>query len=1159
MFKCKICGKKYTELAALYNHIENKHKDMIPKDMSVQQYYYYMKTGKMNGNCVMCKNPTGWNHNTGKYNRFCGNPKCKDEYVKIMKSRMVAKYGKTHLLNDPNKQREMLANRSISGVYKWSDGKHETTYTGSYELDFLKTLDNFFDWDPEDISMPSPHTYTYKYEGEDKFYIPDVFIHSLDLEIEIKDGGDNPNNHHKIQDVDKEKERLKDEVLCSQKAFHYVKITNKNYENLFRFLKEIKQQFEKHSDETKIPRIFKIEDIKGTSVKPIKESIEVIDEAYMRNKKDLYVNFELFDSGKSNICLVTGLSGSGKSTLSKELCKKYNATCIEMDVFEHPDMKIGPNSRKNIYDKYFNNNPILKTNLINNNLNNDELALEMSNALVYAIKYCNEHPDEKFIIEGLQIFSDINPDFVKGLPIVFVNTSMINSMLRKVKRDKYRYKVSDLFEWYIADEKKFNGFKQEIIDEGFHQKANDLIVKFDKFTNVKYRERDYFFSLRYDLAKNNPKEMQKLLTSMIKAARFEDDIHYIEKMTKKADEYYYHQIKIKKHPEFEDPYKEFYKWINDGGMKKEIKERRKDFKLQESNEIIEEKFEPDKFLVWFDKPLKKMIGGKIKLYHGSLINMKEKQIDPISFNVGATKFSDPRWSTYFWDNKEDAINWASVWAVSEYHKYCLMMGHNGKNIIGIPEGLNEKEFAKDLVEKMKNFKFYVYECEVDMKDLEIGSCPSIREYTVSKPTPIVKKYEYEMNNELLRRFYKFVSMEEIHELKKNRQTIKNLKLHRGMILNNILDNSRDSYRGIIRTDFKNGNIKFGDDLSGYKDSINYHIKNNSYGLHESYIINTMKESSISIPQMNYYLQNEYEEEMKNYLNTYKKYYNLMLKEQPAAVKHINEDIRQCLIVIDGLASKGVENNLVQFAKDDLGEIVKASKKGKPVKVVESMVSDITSIDDKLNDISLISVCGNDVSISNEKVVDCKIVYDMTNSKNSIFAITDTNSKLIIENLYVIQRDKVGTHCSITPLYSEQEGENILEFQIILNKSVDIQSLNNKLNDGVNIANLHKFNDDEFKFIKESCLKLFGQSPEMVLEGFSKKLNKEEAAEKVANTYKKYQKRYPDAKLDILEFTKGPKEYFVEIYSKKAKKHLFKKSFSIEEYPDIDKLIYKKIK
>ena len=178
MFKCKICGKNFTELTCLYSHIEKEHSSMIPKDMCVQQYYYYMKTGKTHGNCVMCKKPTTWNMNTGKYNRFCGDPKCKDEYVKIMKGRMVAKYGKTHLLNDPNKQREMLANRSISGTYEWSDGKHESTYTGSYELDFLKTLDGFFNWDPEDISMPSPHTYTYKYNGEDKFYIPDViYIH----------------------------------------------------------------------------------------------------------------------------------------------------------------------------------------------------------------------------------------------------------------------------------------------------------------------------------------------------------------------------------------------------------------------------------------------------------------------------------------------------------------------------------------------------------------------------------------------------------------------------------------------------------------------------------------------------------------------------------------------------------------------------------------------------------------------------------------------------------------------------------------------------------------------------------------------------------------------------------------------------------------------
>ena len=278
MYKCKICGKKYTDLSSLYNHIEQQHSEMIPMDMSIQQYYYYMKTGRSNGNCVMCKQATTWNKNTNKYNRFCGDPKCKEEYVKIAKSRMIAKYGKVHLLNDPKKQREMLANRKISGVYRWSNSKIETTYTGSYELDFLKTLDLFFEWDPEDISMPSPHTYTYKYDGEEKFYIPDVFIHSLDLEIEIKDGGDNPNNHHKIQAVDKEKERLKDETMTSQKLFHYVKITNKNYTNFFDFLKEAKDGFEKYGDDKKIPRIFKIEDIRTKgNIKPVQESSEEID------------------------------------------------------------------------------------------------------------------------------------------------------------------------------------------------------------------------------------------------------------------------------------------------------------------------------------------------------------------------------------------------------------------------------------------------------------------------------------------------------------------------------------------------------------------------------------------------------------------------------------------------------------------------------------------------------------------------------------------------------------------------------------------------------------------------------------------------------------------------------------------------------------------
>lgn len=277
MFKCKICGKEFTSLPTLLNHIENKHKEMIPKDMTVHQYYYYLKTGKTSGKCVMCKKPTAWNTNTNKYNRFCDDPKCKEKYREMFKDRMIKKYGKVHLLDDPDKQREMLAHRKISGEYKWNNSSIKTQYTGSYELDFLKLMDNFFDWDPEDILMPSPHTYSYMYEGEQKFYIPDVFIPSVGLEIEIKDGGLNPNNHHKIQDVDKVKEKAKDEVLTSQKSFHYIKIYDKNYINFFNFLKKYKEEFEKCDDIDKMPRIFLIKDLYARpDMKDIKESSETI-------------------------------------------------------------------------------------------------------------------------------------------------------------------------------------------------------------------------------------------------------------------------------------------------------------------------------------------------------------------------------------------------------------------------------------------------------------------------------------------------------------------------------------------------------------------------------------------------------------------------------------------------------------------------------------------------------------------------------------------------------------------------------------------------------------------------------------------------------------------------------------------------------------------
>lgn len=241
--KCKYCTKNFNNLDDYAAHMEKSHYDMIPVGMSPRQYVYILKTGKTSGTCVICKNPTKWNDRTNKYHRFCENPKCKEAYIKIFRKRMMDKYGKITLLNDPEQQRLMLAKRKISGVYKWSDYKHSFTYTGSYERSFLEFLDKIIDFDPEDIITPSPHNYFYMYNDKRCFYFPDAYIPSLNLEIEIKDGGDNPNTHPKIQEVDKEKERLKDEILKSSSIpFNYLKIVDKKNIKFLKYLDEAKDR-----------------------------------------------------------------------------------------------------------------------------------------------------------------------------------------------------------------------------------------------------------------------------------------------------------------------------------------------------------------------------------------------------------------------------------------------------------------------------------------------------------------------------------------------------------------------------------------------------------------------------------------------------------------------------------------------------------------------------------------------------------------------------------------------------------------------------------------------------------------------------------------------------------------------------------------------------
>lgn len=245
IYKCQYCNYKVTPNKndahaksaknKMGSHYETNHKDLLPPDMDGYRWFYYLLTKKQRGSCVICHNETEFNRTTMKYSRFCNNPECKKKYKEERDRRMIAKYGKVYLLDDPEMQKKMQQGRRIAGVYNWSDGKSKFGYLSSYELDFLKMLDTQLSWPASDIMSPSPHTYVYKYKDKEHFYMPDFFIPSLNLEVEIKDDGSALN----INAESREKDKIKHDLMLSlSNMINYIKIINKDYTEFNKLIKE---------------------------------------------------------------------------------------------------------------------------------------------------------------------------------------------------------------------------------------------------------------------------------------------------------------------------------------------------------------------------------------------------------------------------------------------------------------------------------------------------------------------------------------------------------------------------------------------------------------------------------------------------------------------------------------------------------------------------------------------------------------------------------------------------------------------------------------------------------------------------------------------------------------------------------------------------------
>lgn len=236
IYKCRFCQFKVTANKQkgiksakhiMGKHYDETHKDLLPEELDGFRFFYYVLTKKEKGSCVICKNETEFNRLTMKYSRFCNNPNCKETYKKERDERMIRKHGKVYMTDDPDFQKKMQNNRKIGGEYTWSDNKSKFKYLSSYELDFLKYLDLDLKWAPGDLLAPSPNIYNYEYQGKSHFYMPDFFIPSIKLEIEIKSS-----ERMERQNVQsREKEKIKDELLksCSDRV-NYIMILDKKYD-----------------------------------------------------------------------------------------------------------------------------------------------------------------------------------------------------------------------------------------------------------------------------------------------------------------------------------------------------------------------------------------------------------------------------------------------------------------------------------------------------------------------------------------------------------------------------------------------------------------------------------------------------------------------------------------------------------------------------------------------------------------------------------------------------------------------------------------------------------------------------------------------------------------------------------------------------------------
>jgi ABC-type dipeptide/oligopeptide/nickel transport system ATPase component len=197
----------------------------------------------------------------------------------------------------------------------------------------------------------------------------------------------------------------------------------------------------------------------------------------MKDKIKIFKNIEdvTFNGSKDNVLFVTGLSGSGKSYLAKKLADDIEAKVFQIEWLIH--YKHCDKTFKKFLDEFIDKYNI--RDYVNRKWDNEKCEddnVELKRYINLLVKeFIDSRDEQKYIVEGLQLFTLVDFDLIKDYYIIVKGTSSINSLKNRIKRDYFKrkkYKLLDKAKWFVKvikqsktyqfkHRKKLNEFMEE--------------------------------------------------------------------------------------------------------------------------------------------------------------------------------------------------------------------------------------------------------------------------------------------------------------------------------------------------------------------------------------------------------------------------------------------------------------------------------------------------------------------------------------------------------------------------------------------------------------------------------------------------------------------------------------------------------------------------